>query len=312
MRTRTFAGLEFSVVGLGTNNFGRNVDLDGTRRVLDASIDAGVTFIDTADKYGETRSEEFIGHALKGRRDKVLLATKFGMPVDDDPTHRGAGRAWMRQAVLESLRRLQTDHIDLYSLHMPDPETPFAETLGAMGELIDEGIVRAVGCSNLTAEQLRDAATASAEVPGRATFLVLQNEYSLLNRAVDHDGVLRTCTDLGISLTPYYPLASGLLTGKYTPGQPPPKGTRFATVDRYQPMWTERNLDLAAALAEFAAERGRSVLELAISWLLMRPAVGSVICGATRPEQVAANAAASDWVLSDEDLAALDRLTLEG
>lgn len=311
METSTVAGLEISRVGLGTNNFGRNVDAAGTARVVHAAIDAGVTFIDTADKYGGTLSEEFIGRALVGRRDDVVLATKFGMAVDDDPLHSGASRRWILEAVEHSLRRLQTDVIDLYQVHWPDPETPIEETLETLGELRQAGKIRAAGCSNFSAEQLVEAAAAVESHQGLAPLVAAQNEYSLLQRDVDENGLLAACAANGVGFTPYYPLASGLLTGKYQPGEPPPTGSRFAVVDRYQPMWTERNLNLAARLADFATERGHRPVDLAVSWLLARPSVVSVICGATKPEQVASNATAGNWELTDEEMRELDAMTLE-
>lgn len=310
MESRTIAGMDVSIIGLGTNNFGRNVDAAGTARVVHAAIDAGVSLVDTADKYGDTRSEEFIGRALEGRRDRVVLATKFGMPVDDDPAHRGAGRRWIREAVEHSLRRLRTDVIDLYQLHWPDETTPIEETLGALAELREEGKIRAGGCSNMSPEQLAEAIEAAEADPRLEPFASAQNEYSLLRRDLDRSGLLETCATHEIAFTPYYPLASGLLTGKYKPGQPPPPGSRFAVVDRYESQWTVRNVELASRLVDFAASRGHSVLELAISWLLCRPAVCSVICGATKPEQIVANAQAGGWALTDEELKELDGLTL--
>lgn len=309
METRTVAGLELSVVGLGTNNFGRNVDADGTARVVHAAIDAGITFIDTADKYGGTLSEEYIGRALRGRRNEVVLGTKFGMPVDDDPAHSGASRRWIREAIEHSLRRLQTDVVDLYQIHQPDAETPIDETLDALAELRQEGKIRAAGCSNFSAKQLQEAIDAVGANPALEPLVTAQSEYSLLQRDVESDGVLDTCANNGIGFTPYYPLASGLLTGKYRPGEPPPPGTRFATVDRYQPMWTERNLRLAASLNEFAVARGHTPVELAVSWLLTRPAVASVICGATKPEQVATNASSAGWQLTEDELREIDAMT---
>ena len=309
MRTTSVAGLELSVVGLGTNNFGRNVDVDATARVVHAAIDAGVTFIDTADKYGSTLSEEYLGRALVGRRDQVVLATKFGLPVDDDPLHRGASRRWITQAVEHSLRRLRTDVIDLYQVHAPDVETPIEETLETLGDLRRAGKIRAAGCSNFDAAQLAEAADAAQADGRREPLALLQNEYSLLEREVERNGVLDACTRLGVGFTPYYPLASGLLTGKYRAGEPPPPDTRFAVVDRYQPMWTERNLRLAGRLADLAAAHGRAPVDLAVSWLLTRPAVVSVICGATRAEQVAVNAAAAAWDIPADVLKNVDELT---
>lgn len=310
MKTSTVAGLEISRVGLGTNNFGRNVDAEGTARVVHAAIDAGITFIDTADKYGGTFSEEFIGRALLGRRDSVVLATKFGLPVDDDPLHSGTSRRWILEAVEHSLRRLQTDVIDLYQIHWPDPATPIEETLETLAELRQAGKIRASGCSNFSTEQVREAVTAAETKDGLEHLSVAQSEYSLLQRDVDRDGLLDACAENGIGFTPYYPLASGLLTGKYVPGEPPPAGSRFAVVDRYQPMWTERNLQLAARLSEFATSRGHKPVDLAVSWLLARPSVVSVICGATKPEQVATNATAGDWELTADDMRELDAMTL--
>ena len=308
LETRTVGGLQVSAVGLGTNNFGRNVDAGTTQRVVRSAIDAGITFIDTADKYGGTRSEEYLGRALAGRRDEVVLATKFGLPVDDDPEHRGASRRWMRQAIEDSLRRLRTDRIDLYLLHWPDPDTPVEETLGALAELRQEGKIGVAGCSNMSTQQLREAVAAAADDPDLEPFVCAQDEYSLLKRDVEDNGLLDLCAENGIGFTPYYPLAAGLLTGKYTPGQPPPDGTRFATVDRYEPMWTDRNLRVAEQLASFARSRGHTPVELAVSWLLSQPAVASVICGATKPEQAEANAAAGGWKLTGEELAEIDQL----
>lgn len=310
METRTVAGLEISRVGLGTNNFGRNVTAGDTARVIHAAIDAGVTFIDTADKYGGTLSEEFIGRALVGRRHQVVLATKFGMPVDDDPLHCGASRRWITQAVEHSLRRLQTDVIDLYQIHCPDPDTPIGETLETLAELRQAGKIRAAGCSNFSTEQLKEAVAAVESDDNLEPFVVAQNEYSLLQRDVDKNGLLEACVQCGIGFTPYYPLASGLLTGKYRPGEPPPAGSRFAVVDRYQPMWTERNRRLATRLTKFATAHGRTGVDLAISWLLSRPAVVSVICGATKPEQVATNASAGSWDLTLDELRDIDEMTL--
>lgn len=309
MDMRTIGELQVSSVGLGTNNFGRNVDADATEEVVHAAIDAGMTFIDTADKYGGTRSEEYLGRALVGRRDEVVLATKFGLAVDDDPDHKGASRRWMREALEDSLRRLQTDRIDLYFLHWPDPDTPIEETLGALAELRREGKIREAGCSNMNPDQLAAAVSAAADDSDLQPFVCAQDEYSLLKREVEDNGLLDLADENGIGFTPYYPLAAGLLTGKYTTGEPPPPGTRFATVDRYEPMWTERNLRVADELASFARSRGHTPVELAVSWLLSRPAVASVICGATKPEQVEANAAAGDWVLTSEDVEEIDRIS---
>jgi aryl-alcohol dehydrogenase-like predicted oxidoreductase len=300
MDTRTIGSLTVSVVGLGCNNFGRRVDEDGTRRVVDASLDAGVTFFDTADIYGGTRSETFLGRILDGRRDRIVLATKFGMEVAPDKV--GAAPDYVRRALRDSLERLQTDHVDLYQLHEPDPTVPIADTLGVLADLVREGLVREIGCSNFTAVQEREAAGAVAE--GAARFVSVQNELSLLERADQTDG-LAGAAEQGLAYIPYFPLASGVLTGKYRRGEPPPPGTRLSFYDETV---GDKEFDRVDALTRFAAERGRTLLELAIGWLLSLGPVASVITGATRPEQIEANVAASTWRLSVEELAAVAAL----
>jgi aryl-alcohol dehydrogenase-like predicted oxidoreductase len=295
MDTRTIGSLTVSVVGLGCNNFGRRVDEDGTRRVVDASLDAGVTFLDTADIYGGTRSETFLGRILAGRRDRIVLATKFGMEVAPDKV--GAAPDYVRRALHDSLERLQTDHVDLYQLHEPDPTVPIADTLAVLDDLVGEGLVREIGCSNFTAAQQREAAEAVAD--GAARFVSVQNELSLLERADESDG-LAGAADQGLSYIPYFPLASGVLTGKYRRGEPPPPGTRLS---HYEETISDEEFDRVDALTRFAEERGRTLLELAIGWLLSLGPVASVITGATRPEQIEANVAASTWRLSAEELA---------
>lgn len=300
METRRIGSLEVTVVGLGCNNFGGRLDAEQTASVVDAALDAGVNFLDTADIYGKTQSEVFLGRALKGRRDRVILATKFGMKVDE---HRhGARPGYVHQACEDSLRRLDTDYIDLYQLHTPDPSVPIADTLGAMDELVRAGKVREIGCSNFSAEQLREAGETVR--PGGARFVSVQNEYSMIHREPEH-GVLDACERLDIAFIPYFPLASGLLTGKYRRGQPAPQGARL-TEDRFAGMRSAENLELVERLVAFAEARGHTLLELAFSWLLTRPAVVSVIAGATKPGQVRGNAAAAGWRLSSEDLAELD------
>jgi aryl-alcohol dehydrogenase-like predicted oxidoreductase len=300
MDTRTIGSLTVSVVGLGCNNFGRRVDEDGTRRVVDASLDAGVTFFDTADIYGGTRSETFLGRILDGRRDRIVLATKFGMEVAPDKV--GAAPDYVRRALRDSLERLQTDHVDLYQLHEPDPAVPIADTLAVLADLVREGLVREIGCSNFTAAQEREAAGAVAE--GAAGFVSVQNELSLLERADEKDG-LTGAAEQGLAYIPYFPLASGVLTGKYRRGEPPPPGTRLSFYDETV---GDKEFDRVDALTRFAAERGRTLLELAIGWLLSLGPVASVITGATRPEQIEANVAASTWRLSVEELAAVAAL----
>ena len=303
MDTRRIGSLEVSVVGLGCNNFGGRLDLAATKAVVNAALDAGITFLDTADVYGGTKSEEFLGRILAGRRDRVTIATKFGMALDDE--RKGAKPAYVKRACEDSLRRLKTDRIDLYYLHRPDPETPIADTLGALDDLVRGGKVREIGCSLFTAAQLREARAAAGK---GARFAAVQNEYSLLVREPERE-VLAECGRLGLAFVPYYPLASGLLTGKYRRGQPAPKGTRLAI----NPGWNERfltdpNVARAESLAAFAESRGHTLLELAFSWLLRHRVVASVIAGATSPEQVRANVAAGSWKLTGEDVARVDAL----
>jgi len=300
METRRIGTLEVSVVGLGCNNFGGRLDAGETARVVDAALDAGINFLDTADIYGKTLSETYLAGALKGRRDRVVLATKFGMKVDEE--RHGARPEYVRQACDDSLRRLGTDYIDLYQLHTPDASVPVAETLGALDELVKAGKVREIGCSNFTPTQLREAEEAVR--PGGARFVSVQNEYSMIHREPE-TGVLGACERLGIAFIPYFPLASGLLTGKYRRGQPVPEGTRLAE-DRFAGNRSAENLELVERLIAFSEARGHTLLELAFSWLLTRPTVASVIAGATRPEQVRGNAAAAGWALTAGDLAELD------
>jgi aryl-alcohol dehydrogenase-like predicted oxidoreductase len=305
MRTRRLGseGPDLSVVGLGCNNFGMRVDLEGTRAVVDAALDAGVTLLDTADIYGNKGgSESFLGEVLAGRRDRVVLATKFGGDMGDGTKARGS-REYIRRACDASLRRLRTDHIDLYQYHTPDRVTPFAETFGALDELVREGKVRHIGHSNLDAAQVEEV-DALARDHRWARPVSAQNEYSLLRREAE-EALLPTCGRLGLGVLPYFPLASGLLTGKYRRGQPRPEGTRLSGRDE---VFTDEKFDRIEALEQYAEERGVSLLEVAIGGLLAQPAVGSVIAGATKPEQVRANAAAGDWEPSADDLAALNAL----
>jgi aryl-alcohol dehydrogenase-like predicted oxidoreductase len=292
------SGLRVSRVGLGCNNFGGRIDFDATRLVVDAAIDAGVTFFDTAATYGNGDSERFLGRILEGRRDTVVVATKFGWGQE-----KGDGSVETARASLErSLERLRTDVVDLYYLHKPDPDTPIADTLGALDELVREGRVRAIGCSNFSAEQLSEADRVARE-GGLGRFTVLQNHYSVIRRDDDED-VLPLCRELGVSYVPYFPLASGLLTGKYRRGEPAPAGTRLAGREI-----EEERFDRVEACAAFAEEHGRSLHELAICALASTPGVGSIIAGATTPEQVRANAeAASAWRLDRDELAALAAL----
>ncbi len=294
------SGLEVSVLGLGCNNFGRRVDLEGTRAVVDAALEQGATFLDTADIYGGCgTSEEFLGKVLDGRRDQVVLATKFGMDMGDGRGPRGSP-GYIRHAVEDSLRRLRTDVIDFYWYHEPDGVTPIGETLEALDELIRAGSVRAIGASNFSAEQIEEADRVARD-RGLTRFSAIQNEYSLLVRDPERD-VLPACERLGLGFVPYFPLASGLLTGKYLRGQPAPAGTRLAARDQIA---TDEQFDVVEALDGFARERQLSLLDVAIGALLANRAVSSVIAGATKPEQVRANAAAARWAPTDGDLAAL-------
>jgi aryl-alcohol dehydrogenase-like predicted oxidoreductase len=295
------SGLSVSVVGLGCNNFGRRLDSARARDVIDAALDAGVTFIDTADIYGgRGASERMIGDALEGRRDRAVLATKFGMDVGDDGgAPRRGSRAYARRALDNSLRRLRTDYVDLLYYHEPDGVTPLAETLGALGELADEGKIRAFGVSNLDTDQLREAAAL-----GDPRLAALQNEYSLLEREAEREQ-LPICREHGIGFVPYFPLAHGVLTGKFRRGEEPPAGTRVASRPH---LLTDTVFDRVEALEAFAAERGRTLLELAFAGLSSQPGVASVIAGAMSPGQVAANAAAGEWELGPDDLEALARL----
>jgi aryl-alcohol dehydrogenase-like predicted oxidoreductase len=298
------SGIEASVVGLGCNQFGGRLDLDGTRAVLDAAISEGVTFLDTADRYGNTKSEEFMGEALRGRRDEVVLATKFGMDLGDgwDGGPRGSAD-YIKHAVEGSLRRLQTDVIDLYWYHRPDGVTPIGDTLEALDGLVKAGTVRAIGVSNFSAAQLAEA-DKLAKDRGLTPFTAVQNEYNLLKREAEND-VLPLCEKLDVAFVPYYPLASGLLTGKYKRDQPAPAGARLSSKNEIA---TDAQWAVVEKLEGFAAEHDVPLAEVAIGALLTQPAVASVICGATKAEQVASNAAASEWRPSDEDVTALRAL----
>jgi len=300
MERRRIGSLEVSLVGLGCNNFGWRIDRNASTTAVHAALDAGINFFDTADIYGAGQSEEFLGEALKARRASVIIATKFGMKMDEQ--RRGAHPEYVHRAAEDSLRRLGTDRIDLYQLHQPDPSVPIADTLGALNELVRAGKVREIGCSNFSGDQLRQAEAATR--PGNARFVSVQNQYSLIHREPERD-VIPECVRLGIAFIPYFPLASGLLTGKYSPGQPPPQGSRAH--DGWGPkVFTPENLALVEALSMYAAARSHTMLELAMSWLAAQPAVASVIAGAKTPEQVRANAGSAQWRMTAEDLAAID------
>jgi aryl-alcohol dehydrogenase-like predicted oxidoreductase len=302
MRTRSLGegGPEVSVVGLGTNNFGGRIDYEQSLAVIDAALETGVTLIDTADIYTQGTSEEFIGRALEGRRDRVLIATKFGKPMDELSEERRGNPDYIRAAVESSLHRLRTDVIDVYQMHEPDPATPIEETLGALNDLVHDGKVRWIGSSNFSAEQV-GAAEEIARGAGFHRFVSVQNHYSLVEREAE-DEVLPVCEKLGIGFLPYYPLASGLLTGKYRRGEEATEG-RLAGREIPEARW-----DRAEALQGYAGERGISLLEVAVGGLLAMPAVTCVIAGATKPEQVRANVAAGAWEPDADDLEALRAL----
>jgi aryl-alcohol dehydrogenase-like predicted oxidoreductase len=291
---RRIGKLEVSLSGLGCNNFGWRIDEAQSQRVVDAALDAGINFFDTADIYDKGHSEEYLGRALGGRRQQVVVATKFGMKFDE--TRQGAKPEYVRQAAEDSLRRLGTDYIDLYQLHQPDPNTPIADTLGVLEELQRAGKVREIGCSNFSAAQIREA----------GKFVSVQNHYSLFHREPEAE-VLPECERQHLAFLPYFPLANGLLSGKYRKGQPLPKGSR-GDAGWGPKMFTEENLEKVEGLIQFAEQRGHTLLELAFSWLAAQPVVASVIAGATSPEQVKANASAANWKLSSGDLAEIDRL----
>ena len=306
MQTRKVGSLEVSAVGLGCNNFGWRIDAEASAKVIDTAIESGVTFFDTADRYGKGQSEDFLGRALGKRRDQIILATKFGMEMEKG--QQGASPKYVLEAVDASLRRLRTDRIDLYQLHQPDPKTPITDTLGTLDELVRAGKVREIGCSNFSVAQIREAMDASQ---GRAQFVSVQNEFSLFHREPETNGVLPECERRRLAFLPYFPLASGLLTGKYREGKKLPEGSRAA--DGWGPkVFTEQNLAIVELLIEFAESKGHTILELAFSWLLSHKPVASVIAGASKLEQVRANAKAADWQLAADDLAQIDAIMRSG
>ena len=304
MRQVPLGSLEVSVIGLGCNNFGRALDQEGSTAVVNAALDAGVTFFDTSDNYGDAQSEIFLGRALGSRRSEVVIATKFGQALPG-VLEGGARPDYIRSAITSSLRKLGTDYIDLYQLHWPDPETPIGDTLDTMWSLVDRGLVREIGCCNLDASQLKEARAIATERGGRP-FVSDQIEYSLLHRDPQTNGLTELALEEGVSLLPYYPLTSGLLTGKAVRGETP-EGR--LSMDRYQKFLTERNFDIVDRLRSFSAERGLSMVQVALGWLVAQPEVPAVTPGATRPEQVAANVAAADWLPTAEESAALDAIT---
>lgn len=304
------SGLRVSVVGLGCNNFGMRLDLEGSRAVIDAALEAGITLFDTADVYGgQGTSETMMGQILGTRRKDIVLATKFGMQMDKEGVKKGASRRYIMTAVEDSLRRLQTDWIDLYQLHAPDPQTPMEETLRALDDLVTSGKVRYIGCSNVPAWGVADAAWI-AKTRDLNGFISCQDEYSVIVRKLEAE--LKPMTEhFGLGILPYFPLASGLLTGKFKKGAPLTEGTRLAAAQGsgyFDHFLTDEKFDIVAKLTEFAEARGHTLLELAFSWLLAQPVIPSVIAGATKASQVAANVKAADWVMTAEELAEIDTI----
>jgi aryl-alcohol dehydrogenase-like predicted oxidoreductase len=301
------SGLKVSEVGLGCNNFGMRIDQEATQAVVDAAIEAGINFFDTADVYGGSKSETMLGKAIAGRRHELVIATKFASPMGAGEHQRGGSRRWITEAVEASLKRLETDYIDLYQMHRPDADTPIDETLRALDDLVASGKVRYIGNSNFTGWQIADADW-TARTTHRTRFVSAQNLYSLLERAVEHE-VLPACENFGLGFLPFFPLASGLLSGKYKRGEAPPEGTRLAAWGgRGSAALSDHNFDRLDKLTAFAEERGHTLLDLAFAWLLGHPVVSSVIAGATRPEQVKANAATAEWRLEPAEVAAVTEL----
>jgi aryl-alcohol dehydrogenase-like predicted oxidoreductase len=303
------SGLRVSAVGLGCNNFGQRLDVEGTRKVIHKALDVGITLFDTADVYGNRGgSETAMGQVLGDRRKDIVLATKFAMQMDDEGVKKGASRRYIMKAVEDSLRRLQTDYIDLYQQHAYDPLTPIEETLRALQDLVSQGKVRYIGCSNLPAWRVAEA-TLTAKAINVTPFVSIQDEYSLVVRDIEKE-LQPAAVAYNLGILPYFPLASGLLTGKYAGSADAPAGTRFATTPRLRDRYaTDKNVGIVEKLKAFADERGHSMLELAFSWLASRPQVSSVIAGATKPEQIEQNAKAIAWKMTPDDLAEIDRIT---
>jgi len=304
VRTAHIGQLEVSVVGLGCNNFGRALDAAGSIEVVDAALAAGINFFDTASNYGEGQSESFLGAALGSRRGDVVIATKFGVPISGWEGSGGAAPGYVREVVERSLRELGTDYIDLLMIHFPDPDTPIEDTLDVMNDFVEAGNVREIGCSNFESLQLREAAEVSDE-RGLPSLVCDQVHFSMVHRDPLSDGTREACRDLGVALLPYYPLGAGLLTGKTRRGETPVGRLKM---DRYQEFLTDENFDIAEGLESFAAERGLSMVQVALGWLISFDEVPAVTAGATKPEQVMANAAAAEWTPSEDDLAELRAL----
>jgi len=303
------SGLQVSLAGLGCNNFGMRIDAEQTRAVVHCALDQGITLFDTADIYGNRgQSEEMLGKALGNRRHEIVLASKFGMSMGDGPYKIGGSRRYIMAACEASLKRLGTDYLDLYQIHQPDPLTPEEETLSALDSLVRAGKVRYLGNSNYAGWQVANAAW-TAKSHGWAPYVSAQNQYNLLDRTIEKD-LMPACREFGVGILPFFPLASGFLTGKYRKGEAPAQGTRFAAMRRLaDPMLTDANFAMLEHLDEFAGKRGHTLLELAVGWLATQPEISSVISGATSPDQVKQTATAIDWQLSAEEMAAVSKLT---
>lgn len=310
MQQRPFGatGLKVSAVGLGCNNFGIRLDAEATWKVVHAALDAGVTLFDTADIYGNRGdSERLLGKALGPRRKEIVLVTKFGLPMDGSGRRQGGSRRYVRQALEASLKRLKTEWIDVYYIHRPDPATPIEETLRALDDLVRQGKVRHIGCSNFSAAQIH-AAQAAARENGLTPFVAAEDQYNLLSREIERE-LLPAIEAEKLALLPYFPLASGMLTGKYRLGRPMPEGTRLSNPRYSDRFLNDENFRIVERLEKFCTARGRTLLELAFGWLLVKPAVAGVIAGATTPEQLQQNASAVAWQLGPDDIAEVDRLT---
>ncbi len=303
------SGLKVSLAGLGCNNFGQRIDLEATKRVVHKALDVGITLFDTADAYGNRGgSEDHLGQVLGARRKDIVLATKFALPMDDAETLKGGSRRYIMSAVEASLRRLRTDWIDLYQLHRPDPDTPIEETMRALDDLIRQGKVRYIGCSNLVAWQVVEAQWTSRH-HGLSRFVSCQDEYSLLVRDIERE-LVPAMREYEIGLLPFFPLASGFLTGKYRRNAPMPEGARITVTQRFQDRYmTDANWEIVEKLRAFAESRGKTLLDLAFSWLAAQPPVASVIAGATKPEQIEANVRAIEWKLSAADLEEVGKIS---
>lgn len=295
-------GLDITIVGIGCNAFGRRLDEDKTRPVIHAALDAGINFFDTAEGYGDGRSEEFIGRTIQGKRDQVVLATKFGLRASHVPGKNPGSRENALAAIDMSLKRLGTDYVDLYQLHMPDAATPIAETLSVMNDLVRAGKVRLIGCSNFSGAELCEAIDTANQM-GLESFVTAQNPWSVLDRDVEAD-LVPSCAENGVGVLPYYPLAKGLLTGKYRRGETGPVGSRLEGASEV----ANADFDTLEALERFATNRGFDILTLAVSWLTSQPTTVSVISGATRADQLAENVAAAGWNMSTDDFAIIDQI----